>query len=103
MYIDVMIDFFCWIHNLFEECYKLDDIDKQQRLDDVEIHMIPFRYELCKKNHRPFRRSKKSVSWSAGDRVEMTFSNDEYDRSIDRFQIKKNMFLCLVLKRGEVL
>jgi hypothetical protein len=98
-----MIDFFNWINNLFEECYKLDEVEKKQRLSDLELHMIPFRYNLCKKNHRPFRKSKKSVSWCVGDRVEMTFSNDEYDRTIDRFQIKKNMFLCLVLKRGEVL
>ena len=98
-----MIDFFCWINNLFEECYKLDEVEKKRRLSDMELHMIPFRYDLCKKNHRPFRRSKKSVSWSAGDRVEMTFSKEEYDRTIDKFQLKKNMFLCLVLKRGEVL
>lgn len=104
MYIDDMIDFFNWINNLFEQCHELDEIEKKQRLMDMEIHMIPFRYEMCKKNYRPFtKKTKKSVSWSAGDRVEMTFSNDEYDRTIDRFQLKKNIFLCVVLKRGDVL
>jgi hypothetical protein len=103
MYIDVMIDFFNWIHRLFEQCHELDEIEKKQRLIDMEIHMIPFRYDLCKKNHRPFKKTKKSVSWSAGDRVEMTFSNEEYDRTIDRFQLKKNIFLCVILKRGDVL
>lgn len=94
---------FYWIHNLFEECYKLDDIEKQHRLDYIELHMIPFRYNLCKKNYKPFQKKKKSVSWSVGDRIESTFSNDEYDRTIDHFQIKKNRFLCFVLKRGCVL
>jgi hypothetical protein len=103
MYIDVMIDFFLLIHNLFEECYKLEEVDKHQKLMDMEIHMIPFRYEMCKKNYRPFTKKRKSVSWSVGDRIGMTFSNDEYDRTIDRFQLKKNIFLCIVLKRGDVL
>ena len=99
MYINIMFEFFCWINKLFEECYELD---KQREKYENEIHMIPFRYELCKKSYRPFKKTRKSVSWSVGDRVEMTFSNDEYDRTIDRFQIKKNMFLCMILKKNVV-
>ena len=102
------MNFFYWIQNMFEECEKLEKLEKE---NETEMHMIPFQYEVSKeygtrhinmsiKNYHPFTKKRKSVSWSAGDRVGMTFSNDEYDRSIDRFQIKNNMFLCLVLKKG---
>lgn len=92
-----MSDIVYEIINLFRDCYKIKDLE-----DDID-HSIPRRKELeyCKKNYRPFKR--KSVSWSSGDRIGMTFSNDEYDRTIDKFQLKKNIFLCIILKRGQVL
>lgn len=91
-----MSDIVYEIINLFNDCYKIKDLD-----NDGE-HSIPKKQEYCKKNYRPFKKNRKSVSWSVGDRIGMTFSNDEYDRTIDKFQLKKNIFLCIILKRGEV-
>jgi hypothetical protein len=64
---------------------------------DPEIHGIPMR--ISSKTVGPF---KKSVSWDKYLDVFVTFSSEDYDRSIDRFQIKKNIFLMTILRSNNL-
>lgn len=123
------MDFYLPVYELIRDCYKLKDLDLENEETEVHAIPHRKNLDYCKKNHRPFtpvcvenaqmatlpshiyvhkvgalnekrcKKTRKSVSWSSGERIGITFSNDEYDRKIDKFQIKKNIFLCIVLNR----
>lgn len=77
---------------LFQCC-----LDPAGEYVDPEIHGIPARVKEVIQY-----KIKKSVSWDNYLDVFVTFSSKDYDRTIDRFQIEKNIILMTFLKSNNL-